>query len=149
MLDPSPDLKLAGLALWIVGREFEQGVDYWDANWLYVRARVEMPGACVEAEGTWLRADELESFADQLEVALRDLRGSAELLCMEPHLGVTVKIGTRGDATATVDLTPDLINQSHQFVFDIDQSYLAETLAGCQRIISRFPVRGVRPSASI
>lgn len=144
-----PDLKLAGLSLWVVGREFEQDADYWDANWLHVRARVEMSGAYVEAEGTWLRVDELESFVDQLEVALRGLRGSAELICMEPNLGVKVEIGTRGDAVATIELTPNLVNQSHRFVFDIDQSYLNETLAGCRRIMSRFPIRGVRPDASV
>jgi hypothetical protein len=149
MPENPPDLNLAGLSLWVVRRGYEQSEDYWDGNWLYIQARVAMPGVYVEAEGRLVRNDELESFAEELETALRDLKGSAELRCMEPNLNVKVDIGIRGDVTAVIDLTPDPVNQSHQFVFDLDQSYLAETLAGCRRIIGRFPIRGVRPSVSV
>src|SRR5262245_58281939 len=46
-----PDLKLGGFSLWVFGRQFPDANDYWDGNWLNVRARVEAPGALVEAPG--------------------------------------------------------------------------------------------------
>ena len=31
-----PDIKLAGLQIWVHGRQFPDSDDYWDGNWLYV-----------------------------------------------------------------------------------------------------------------
>src|SRR5262249_19116286 len=45
-----PDLKLDGFSLWVLGRQFPGANDHWDGNWLNVRARVEAPGALVEAQ---------------------------------------------------------------------------------------------------
>ncbi len=140
-----PDITLAGLSLWVQCREFERSEDYWDGNWLYVRARIEAPGAFVEAAGPWLRTDEIEHFADQLTVLHRDLRGSAELPCMEPTLAAKVTCGSRGEVEVVIDLTPDHMTQSHRFEFMIDQSYLAATLRGCRSVLDRFPIRGLRP----
>lgn len=137
-----PDLKLAGLSIWARAREFEQSDDYWDGNFLYIQARAEASGSYVETSGPWVRNDELASFADQLDIVMRDLRGSAELRCLEPMLAAKVEFGKRGDVTATVEITPDPVSQSHWFEFSIDQSYLTETLASCRRLLKRFPVRG-------
>jgi hypothetical protein len=40
-----------------------------------------------------------------------------------------------------VEITPDHMTQSHSFMFEIDQSYLAATLAQCHRLQERFPVK--------
>ena len=39
-------------------------------------------------------------------------------------------------------MTPDNLKQWHKFIFAIDQSYLPATVAGCKRLLERFPVRG-------
>ena len=39
-------------------------------------------------------------------------------------------------------ITPDNLNQWHKFIFAIDQSYLPTTIAGCNRLLDRFPVTG-------
>lgn len=137
-----PDLKLAGLSLWATAREFEGSDDFWDGNWLSVRARVEASGAYVETIGPWVRNDELARFSDQLAIVVRDLKGTAELDCIEPMLSAKVEIGARGEVTVTVEITPNHLTQRHWFEFAIDQSYLTETLSGCRRLLKRFPVRG-------
>lgn len=142
-----PDICLAGLSLWVGSREFEALDDYWDGNWLVVRGRVEAPGAVVEAKGSWLRSDEIERFADKLMTLHRDLKGSAELQCLEPTLNAKVVCGARGQIEVIVEFTPDHLTQSHRFEFAIDQSYLVATLQGCQRVLERFPVRGVPTDA--
>jgi hypothetical protein len=57
------DLKLGGFSLWVLGRQFPNAEDYWDGNWLSLRALVEAPGAMVRAEGPLVLAQELARFA--------------------------------------------------------------------------------------
>lgn len=62
--------------------------------------------------------------------------------CIEPMLTAKVDIGVRGQVIVTVEITPDHLTQRHWFEFNIDQSYLTETLSGCRRLLKRFPIRG-------
>src|SRR5262245_13745695 len=116
-----PDLQLAGLSLWVVGRQYPGCNDYWDGNWLDVRVRVEAPGAAVEAHGAIVHAPELESFANELDLLDSRLTGEASLKCMEPNLIVAILGNRLGQATATIMVTPDHMTQSHKFIFSIDQ----------------------------
>lgn len=136
-----PDIKLAGLSLWARSREFPGSDDYWDGNWIDVVAFVDAPGAHVEIRGPYLRSDELAAFREQLAALYSDLKGTADLDCIEPALKVRVACGSLGHIEVVVDITPDHLRQSHHFVFEIDQSYLATTLAGCARVLARFPVK--------
>lgn len=137
-----PDLKLAGLSIWALSRQFPDLHDYWDGNWINVRIRVEALGSFVETVGPWLRTDEIAAFAEQLAKLHRDLAGTAELECTEPMLGVKVTCGSLGQVTMIVDVTPDHLTQSHQIEFAIDQSYLGSILSNCHHLLERFPVRG-------
>lgn len=140
-IERDPDVKLGGLSIWVLGRERPQSDDYWDGNWLEVVARAEAPGACVEARGPWLRNVELMGFLNQLEVVYRDLQGSADLEPIEPHLSAKVECGERGRIEVIVSITPDYLNQAHRFTFELDQSFLVETMRGCKRVLERFPIR--------
>jgi hypothetical protein len=137
-----PDLKLAGLSLWALRRQFFGANDYWDGNWLNIRAYVEAQGACVEIDGPWLRTDEVSMFAEQLAALYRDVKGTAELACMEPALRAKIVCGTLGHLTVTIDITPDHMTQSHRFVFSIDQTYIPHALSACKRLLERYPVIG-------
>ncbi len=137
-----PDLKLAGLSLWVLARQYPDSADYWDGNWLDVVARVEASGAFVETRGSFLRNDELAAFVVQLERVQRDLTGDAELACMEPNLHVKVRCVSMGRIEMVISITPDHRAQSHAFTFEIDQSYLTSTLRECRRILARLPVVG-------
>ncbi|TPI31252.1 hypothetical protein FJW08_11415 [Mesorhizobium sp. B3-2-1] len=136
-----PDILLAGLSLWAMSREFPDSDDYWDGNWINILARVDASGARIEVQGPYVRSDELGVFHDQLATLYRDLRGSAELKCIEPALRAKVTCGLLGQIEVIVDITPDHLFQSHHFVFTVDQSCLVVTLAGCRRVLQLFPVK--------
>ena len=137
-----PDLQLAGLSLWIFGRERPDDEDYWDGNWLRIRAVTEAAGARIEASGPWLRTDELQAFADELDVLCAALEGRAELRTMEPVLKVSVIGDRRGRIELVVELTPDHLTQTHRFEFELDQTYLKPAISACRGILNQFPVRG-------
>jgi hypothetical protein len=137
-----PDLTLSGLSIWARSREFSESDDYWDGNWINIRARVEAPGAVVETSGPWIRSDEIAAFAMELAALHRDLRGTAALQCTEPMLSAKIAVGVRGEVEVIIEITPDHLTQSHRFEFAIDQSYLGATLSGCRRLLERFPVKG-------
>ena len=132
------DLKLFGFSLWVLGRQFAESKDYWDGNWLNVRARVEVPGARVEHAGHFVRAEEIQEFCRQVSVLDKVLTGEAALSCIEPWLKIVIRL-TGGKGEMTVAITPDHIMQSHKFMFSMDQSYLKPLLADCRIIMSKWP----------
>jgi hypothetical protein len=113
-----------------------------------VRALVETLGSCVEVIGPVVRSDEIAEFTRQLEALSRDLRGTAELKCLEPALQVNVACNSVGHIEVTVAITPDHLWESHRFIFVVDQTYLPATLRGCKRLLDRFPVKDPRQVAS-
>ncbi|WP_315707296.1 MULTISPECIES: hypothetical protein [unclassified Bradyrhizobium] len=141
MHSDEPDLKLGGFSLWVFGRQFPEATDYWDGNWLNVRARVEAPGAVVEAKGAFVNIPELAGFVEQLEALHATLVGEAGLRCLEPNLEIAIRSGSRGHMAVKIMLTPDHMTQSHEFNFDLDQSHLGQLLDGCRSVLSRWPVR--------
>lgn len=140
-----PDLKLAGLSLWVLARQFPDATDFWDGNWLHSLVRVETHGARVEAGGPVLRTDELCDFANQL-AGLRDgMLDSAELICTEPVLGVKITRDTARGFRAAVHITTDVADPSHHhFVFFTDQSDITALLKACRRVLEWFPIVGQR-----
>src|SRR5205823_9919345 len=120
MRSVEPDLKLGGFSLWVLGRQFPDATDYWDGNWLNVRARVETPSAVADAKGPFVTIPELATFAKELEALHASLVGEAGLRCMEPDLEIAIRSGSRGQMAAKVTLSPDHMIQSHEFKFDLD-----------------------------
>jgi hypothetical protein len=143
--DDEPDLKLGGLSLWIESRERPDDNDYWDGNWLVIRARVQAPGSSVELRGPWLRTSEVASFLTEIEAMSKDLRGKAALAPIEPAIKATLEMGSLGQIAVYVEATPDPLEQRHSYHFGVDQSYLPEIIRGCRKILLRFPIKGSRP----
>jgi len=142
--DDEPDLKLGGLSLWAESRERPDDDDYWDGNWLVIRARVEAPGSSVELRGPWLRTDEVASFLTEVEAMSKELRGKAALAPIEPAIKATLEMNSMGQIAVYVEATPDQLSQRHSFHFGFDQSYLPAIIRGCRKILLRFPVKGSR-----
>ena len=65
-MESEPDLRLGGLSIWIAGLQFPDSSDYWDGNWLVIRARMDAPGATVRCEGPILMTSDVERFRDEL-----------------------------------------------------------------------------------
>lgn len=142
--DQKPDLQIAGFSLWVIGRQFPDATEFWDANWLVVEARVEASGATVTARGPFVFATEIDRFCSGLKTMDQTLSGTARLDCMEPTLDVTLTCSPLGQASAAIALTPDHVTQLHKFTFDFDQTYLRPVLQDCLSILKRFPIKGHR-----
>lgn len=138
-----PDLRLGGLSIWVDGRQFPQASDYYDGNWLIVRARMDAPGATVKCEGPILMTTDIDRFRLELESLSATLAGEAALASYEPDLKATLKGRALGHIGVEVEITPDHLNQSHWFTDALDQSYLPPLITACERILERFPVVGV------
>ena len=40
-LEPEPSVAFAGFRLWVFGRQFPDSKDYWDGNWIVVKAECD------------------------------------------------------------------------------------------------------------
>ena len=140
-----PDLAVGGLSIWIQGREFPEETDYWDGNWLQTIGRFSARGSVVTATGPFLRTPEIQAFGDACAKLHASLTGEASLDCVEPYLDVRLTGNGRGQVSAVILITPDHIEQRHEFHEQVDQSHLPAIVAACARLIARFPVVGLKP----
>jgi len=140
-LERAPDLAVGDLCVWICGRQFPEAQDYWDGNWLDVRAAVDTGHTSVRASGTFLHLGEIRQFHDQLELLASSLAGTAALKPMEPNIEVDLVGNGRGQIDVTIRLTHDHLSELHEFRDGFDQTYLADVIAGCRAILSRYPLR--------
>ena len=136
-----PDIKLAGVQLWVHSRQFPNSQDYWDANWLNVTAHCGAAGASVWTTGSILHLGELTKLLLGMKQLYQTFEGEAELPCMEAELNIKLKARGSGQIELEVRITPNITTQEHRFKFDIDQSYLPEAIAGCEKVLSEYPVK--------
>ena len=139
----APDLEVAGLQLWVHGRQFPDSPDYYDGNWLRVTVHAGAAGASVWTSGAILMVPDLVRWADQCDVLSNGGSQDAELAPMEPELRVRIRqLDRLGHLTMQVLITPDNLTQEHSFEFEIDQSHLPGIAAQCRSIADAYPVRG-------
>jgi len=136
------DLSVAGLQIWVHGRQFPDSTDYWDGNWLRATAFCRYPGAWVSTDGPIIHLGELVGFLEGVERLYETLEGGAGLDCMEPNLKVQLRVDGTGHMHLTIDITHDHLSQTHQFSDTIDQSYLPAMITGCRAILLKYPIRG-------
>jgi hypothetical protein len=140
-LQNEPDLEIAGLRIWICGRQFPECEDFWDGNWLHVKAVCCGFGSRVEIDGPIVHLGEIDHLASQLDVLYGSLKGKASLDCIEPNLGVDFSVSKAGQVSVKVQITADHMQEQHQMMFEIDQTYLPPIIAGCRSILQRYPIR--------
>jgi hypothetical protein len=135
-----PSFKLVGLSVWIDGYKSPDALDDNGA-----RARVE----CVSHhsvvrlfEPIWL--DDLEQWARACQQLLDGKVPRASLELPEPSLHVTIdRSGEYNGFVAFIKIT-DGLTQSHEYRFDIDQSYVTVLIESINAVLRKFPVRGKR-----
>jgi hypothetical protein len=137
-----PDIKIAGLEIWIHGNQYPASIDYWDGNWLDITAKCTSEGAVVWVSGNIIHLPDIEHLKSSCEHLYKNLKGKAELPCIEPNLSVEFRADTLGQISMIVNITPDHLNQDHKFNFEIDQSYLPNLISSCKRILSKYPIKG-------
>lgn len=139
-----PDLKLGGLSIWVRHRANPEASDYWDGNWLIVRATMQVGQSSVTTEGAILMTSDFEQFRNQMAVMHETLTGESSLSGLEPNLKVTIRVNQLGQIVGEVDITPDHLTEHHRFDVGLDQSYLPTLMTSCDAISRRFPTVGQR-----
>jgi hypothetical protein len=140
----APSLAIGGFRLWVHHRQFPDAEDRWDGNWLVVTAEHVHPGATVVVTGPILDAMGLERFRDELALVHHTLAGEATLASPEPNLHIRVGPPNRyGQLRLRVEITPDPSVQGHWFETAVDQSHLPPAIVELERVLERFPVRGL------
>lgn len=140
----APDISLSGLKIWISGRQFENSTDFWDANWLVVTAQCSSSCSKVVVQGPIIHLSEVDQWLSELQTLKETLHGEAKLSCMEPELEARIKLDKMGSGSLAVSLTPDHLNERHDFTFSVDQSYLPSLIRELQTILTNYPIKGSR-----
>ncbi len=138
-----PAIHLGPLKIWFFGRQFPQAEDYWDANWLNGTAIVVGNGSSIRLTGSFIHLGELEGWRDSLKSFQTSLQGTAELPTIEPNLSVKiVPDGSKtGHLKCEVGITADHLSEKHQYLFEIDQSYLPGLITEISAVLREYPVK--------
>lgn len=139
-------LELAGFKLQVLGYEFANPDNVWDADWLNVTCSSTTDGSSVKFTGPYVTNAELH----QLLTIMKNLHSGAfktgELDCTEPELNLSFIMEPAGHLRFTVNLTPDYRSQSHRATFDIAQIDLLNAIGQCSDILESYPVRSIPTS---
>lgn len=92
-------------------------------------------------QGPVIHLGEILQWRTNLKKMDETLRGEAELPTIEPNLYVKLSCDHLGRIQGECKITPDNLNQNHEFRFEIDQSYLKGLVNGCDRILAEYPIR--------
>ena len=137
-----PNIQIAGLKIWFHRRQSPDSVDYWDGNWVHATAICNAQSTSVSVSGNFIHLSEIVTLKKEAESLYESLAGKAELNCLEPELSVLIEALAHGQMKVRVNITPDHLNQKHEFNFEYDQSYLPELISCCKKVLERFPVLG-------
>ena len=136
-----PDLKMLGFKLWIHGRQFPESDDFWDGNWLNITAYCGESGANVLINGPYVSLNEIAQWKSICNLLYQELTGEEELRFIEPNLNFQIRLN-HGKGYLRIFITPDQLNQSHWFEFEVDQSHLYHFISDCNSILKKFPING-------
>jgi hypothetical protein len=135
-----PDLKLAGVQIWVHGRQYPNSQEPYDLDWLNVTAHCGESGASVWVNGAILGSSSFATFVRDCKVLYASLEGVAVLRSDEPNLSLTIAAGSTGHVSMAVDITPEIMDQQHRFRFgDLDQTFLPTLIAQCESILEAYP----------
>lgn len=136
-----PSLEIAGLRLWVHGRQFPNAEDYWDGNWLRITAYCLHPNSAVRTSGSLVHLGEIVGLLRGCQRLHREMKGSAALECIEPNLKVQFHMEWNGHIKVNIEITPDPMTERHSFDDELDQSHLPGIVEQCLSILERYPVR--------
>jgi hypothetical protein len=140
----TPDLSIAGLQIWIHGREFPKYQGSFDGDWLIVTIHCGGKGADVWVQGPIIHLSEIENWLKQVDSMYKTFKGKVEFFWMNPNFSVRMEIGKRGQLSLIVEITPENLEQQHKFTFNIDQSYLPPLIKELKAILKNFPIKDIK-----
>jgi hypothetical protein len=135
------ELKLAGLKLSVLRREFPDSHDIWDGNWLNVIGECKTLELNVKASGPFLSVAEFADLLEKLKQVDASANGRARVQIMEPTLDLTFRASNEGQIILQVSLQADGHRQSTQCEFQLEKNIIDLAIVQCQAILQAYPMR--------
>ena len=128
----------------VLNYERSKSTEGSDASWLSCRCSVTVREFSCGVSLS-LMTDDFVRFLDDLNEALRSLRGTAVFITLESglKLEITFKAAGHADVFGTVQSQLSVVPSRTilDFSFETDQSFLSQTVEGLRAVIQQFPVR--------
>lgn len=137
--DRAPDLHIGGLKLWVDGRHQSEVSDYWDGNWVEVRAEYQSANSRVAIAGPLLHLSELVTLKRGCTRLAAQEVSEAGLFCREPNLKLELWAVPGGKFIGKVRITPDHKSEMHDFGFALGEGELDALLGACSAILALYP----------
>lgn len=99
-------------------------------------AKCDGPGAWVVAEPCCLIGDIEKWYAD-LDKLYKDIEGKVSFFALESDFKIGMTGNKLGQIELTIDISSDPLTQSHQFIFELDQSYLPSVVTQLKAVSKR------------
>jgi hypothetical protein len=137
-----PQLRLAGLSIWVHGRAHAEDAEEWAAGWLGVTLRCDAPGACVWVTGPLLRTSDLEDWSVRLVELLESEEIETDLDALDSNLSVHLQgERRRGLVDVAVQISAEPDRQHHRMAFTASYAEVSTFLADCRAVLGRSPPR--------
>lgn len=137
-----PDVEIGGLQIWTHSRKYPESKNFWDVNWLNTTFVCKAQGAKVFVSGDILHNTEIAEWLVSLENLNNTLSGEITLKTLERYVSVKIATETYERISMKIEISPERIFQQHYFEFWASQNYLSEIIAGCSKILTKFPIKG-------
>ena len=137
----SPDIKLANVEFWIHGYQYPKAKDNYDANFLNVTVLCKSLNSHIIVTGDLFQTYDLEKFSRQVEEINKTLDGNAEFNPREPNISINLQYKNHGQLEMRVSITTDHLTENHEYIFEIDTSYLPEFLCQLKSVLKRHPIK--------
>jgi len=128
------DLTVGGLRIWVHGLERVEGPD----SWLVASAEYRTPHSVVRVEGPLLDLNAVERLMSECRALYRDLKGRAVLASYEQYVQAELSGDGRGHLHLEVNLSPGDDAEDHVFRTELDQTYLPDIVADCEKLLQRY-----------
>jgi len=136
-----PDLRIAGLKIWIHSRSHPEEMSYWDGNWLTITAVCSYQDSYVRTTGSIIHLREMKRLLLTCENLDGQTHGEAGLHCMEPELNVELIARPRRPIAVKISITPEYRTQQHVFLDKISRRDLRAIKLSCRRILEKHDIR--------
>ena len=132
----------------VLGYERSPIGEYYDDNWLTVKASVQAGGFHGKINAA-IFTDELAAFLPKLRALYEKLYGGAEFTTMEGQ----ILLRLTGDGLGHIELHGELKDQAGignclTFTLRLDQTMLVTSINQLEKIVAAFPIRQQTPGLS-
>jgi hypothetical protein len=145
-----PNLKIAGLQIWVHGREdrLTFGTNNPGDDWLLVTMHCSRDSSevWVKNEGAISVYYDVKTLIGELEKFENNPTDKVTYQFTEPYLALEFNanpIKTDGEMEIKVDITPTQLFEHHSYYFGITEKEVKDLLLGLKNLLIEYPVSGI------